>query len=230
MIYSWLLKCVAASVVCCSVLQCVAVSALCCIISTIPHTNRAISTLNSGCGDSWFIVAVCCSICSVLQCVAISSVCCIPTEPFQSETLVAGSMHSFTTLLHTATHCNTLQHPTSYQNSHFKASLWLWWLFVHLLYCYTPQHTATHCNTLQYPTSYQQSHFNSKLWCRWFMYSFTTLLHTAFTTPLRAATRCNTLQHAATHCGTPQHPTNRAISTLNSDADYSRIFDLWGGT
>jgi len=199
MIYSWLLKCVAASVVCCSVLQCVAVSALCCIISTMPHTNRAISTLNSGCGDSWFIVAVCCSICSVLQCVAISSVCCIPTEPFQSETLVAGSMHSFTTLLHTATHCNTLQHPTSYQNSHFKASLWLWWLFVHLLYCYTPQHTATHCNIPPH-TNKVISTLNSGAGdlCIHLLHCYTLhLLHRY--APQHAATHCNTLQHTAAH-------------------------------
>jgi len=49
---------------------------------------------------------------------------------------------SFTTLQHTATHCNTLQHTVAYCSTlqHTAAQ------------CNTLQHTATHCNTLQLVT------------------------------------------------------------------------------
>jgi len=100
--------------------------------------------------------------------------------------------------VHTATHCNTLQHTTK------RTFFFLGAVFQHIMAFrasstrtasrYTLQHTATHCNTLQ------NEYFFS--WVRCFNISWNS-------GPLQSAphrgTHCNTLQHTATHCNTLQH-------------------------
>ena len=93
-------------------------------------------------------VAVCCS---VLQCVESS----IKWSKSESSVALSGvrvsvaleqsSLLLYSTLQHTATHCNTLQHTatdTHVADVALEQSS--------LLLCNTPQHTTTHCNTLQH--------------------------------------------------------------------------------
>ena len=99
------------------------------------------------------------------------------------------------TLQHTATHCNTLQHTATHCNTLSPAfcsssdldDMFTWW------HCNTLQHTATHCNTLICLHDCSATHCNA-------------LQHTA--------THRNTLQHTATHCNTPQHIESRILLIL----------------
>jgi len=85
-----------------------------------------------------------------------------------------------TTLQHTATHCNTLQHiiPEVRLGCFIRRAL------CGLLHCNTLQHTATHCITL-YPKKDQTASFAERsVGCY--------------------TSHCNTLHHTATHCNALQ--------------------------
>ena len=102
------------------------------------------------------------------------------------------------TALHTATHCNTLQHL-----QHMKHTA---------THCNTLQHTATQYNTLQLTATHCNAGRNnyvhaskrtvsrlchnnhSATHCNTLQHTCNILQHTA--------THCNTLQHTATHCNT----------------------------
>jgi len=141
-------------------------------------------------------VAVCCS---VLQCVA---VCCsmLPDSYVCVTCLISAYAFMYAWYdrhfnLHTATHCNTLQHTETHMPHWYMCDM------IDTLNCSTLQYTATHCNTLQ--------HIATLIYMWYDRHS--NLQHTA--------THCNTLQHIATHvphsficdtidtsnCSTPQH-------------------------
>ena len=83
------------------------------------------------------------------------------------------------TMIHTATHCNTL-HCSTLQHT--------------AAHCYTLQHTAAHCSALQHTATRCSTNCSTlhdiALHC-------TTLQHTA--------THGNTLQHTTSHCNTLQY-------------------------
>jgi len=89
---------------------------------------------------------------------------------------------------HTATRCNTLQHPAS---AHIKP---------HVCYrSYThSQHAATRCNTLQHNATQ----------CNTLLRHTYTLMYAAAHLRTRN-THCNTVQHRATRCNTVQHGATR---------------------
>jgi len=104
--------------------------------------------------------------------------------------------------MHTATHCNALQHTASHtaahctalqhtathnsHNTHFVASS-----------TSTPAHTATHCNTLQHTATHCTALHHAAPHC-------TALQHTTHTSWQAHHRLLNTLQHTATHCNTLQ--------------------------
>ena len=101
----------------------------------------------------------------------------------------------YSTLQHSATHCNTLQHTATFCNQ--PCDMTLEWKR-----CYSVQHTVAHCNTLQHTAThctYTATHCNTlyditlELKGRYYVSSmrYSVVQHTA--------TRCNTLQHTATH-------------------------------
>jgi len=109
----------------------------------------------------------------------------------------------YSTLQHTATHCNTLPYTATLTHSHSAAS-----------HCDTLQHTATHYNTLQHSHTCTLphrtvTHYNTLQHSTHshFATHRNTLQHTAThcSTLQHIATHCNTLQHTATHCNTLQH-------------------------
>ena len=79
--------------------------------------------------------------------------------------------------VHTATHCNTLQHKATHHNTLQHTAV----------YCNTPQRTASHCNTPQHTATHRNTLQHTATHCN-------TLQHTA--------THCNTPQHTAIHCNT----------------------------
>jgi len=78
-------------------------------------------------------------------------------------------------LVHTATHCNTLQYTATHCNTLRHTAT----------HCDTLQHTATHCDTLRRTATHRNTLPHTTTHCD-------TLQHTA--------THRNTLQHTATHC------------------------------
>jgi len=104
-----------------------------------------------------------------------------------------------------ATHCNSMQHTTTYCNI-LQLSL--------CCYCrlragpWIVQHTATHCNT--HTATYCNTHGNI-------------LQHTYVATE-HAATHCNTLQHTATH-NTLQH-TSVATATCGQGLGWRNTLQL----
>jgi len=105
------------------------------------------------------------------------------------RTAVAGVPFSVRlTGVHTATHCNTLQHTT-------------------ITHCNTLQHTATHCNTLQHTAAHAQ-HTHCGCECA--------LCRAPYSTLQLLATHCNTLQRTATHCNTLQHTATHYITLQNT--------------
>jgi len=119
-------------------------------------------------------------------CVCVGSVCvrCV-VYTYIHTYIFAHTLHINTyihTLQHTATPCNTLQHPSTPYN--------------------TLQHTATPCNALQHPATHYntlQHTTTQRIPQRHLLYA------------VHPATPCNALQHPATHYNTPQHTTTQRI-------------------
>ena len=110
------------------------------------------------------------------------------------------------TWLHTATHCNTLQHRNSTRRQIVACTaLATPFHCISLQFtatqCNTLQHTATHCNTLQHTTT-QEICASADRCMRSSGYAIS-LQHTAI--------HCNTLQRTATHCNTLQHTATQEI-------------------
>jgi len=127
----------------------------------------------------------------VLQCVAVGCLRDTVCVLLQCEQYLAFVVS--TVSLHTATHCNTLQHTATHgycatpQSSldWFKADLsarpdLIHRKIPHSAHCNTLKHTGTRCNRLQ-----QTATDCNRL--------------------QQTASHCNTLQHTATHCSTLQH-------------------------
>ena len=114
----------------------------------------------------------------------------------------------YSSLQHTATHCNTLQHAATHCNTHNNNSLSLWkkpQAIVERIGVFASlQHTATHCQTLQHTATHGTTHNQNSLSFKrkapgsvqrlWLLLSLQCI-----------ATHCNTLQHTGTHCNTLQH-------------------------
>ena len=134
----------------------------------------------------------------------------------------------YSTLQHTATHCNTLQHTATH--------------------CNTLQHTATHCSALQHAASPFNTlmrvyiyvywcvyiyvywyHCMPTVCCQWQQYSIIDIIVRGgnmryffvrkcvrvghvFVTRLRVRSHCKTARCTATHCNTLQHTaTHRSV-------------------
>jgi len=188
--YTSVLQCAAVSssvlqcvVVCCSVLQCAVVCSICMtrLIHTCDTTDLYVwcdmthscdlheaftwhAWVNNMCGTA-HLYDVTCLICTTYMThpygIPDSFICVVP--------LICMTWHDsciwrvwLSTLQHTATHCNTLQHTVKHTTTHCNTlqhavcmkwhdwCIWRVWLN-------TLQHTATHCNTLQHTVT----HYNT---------------------------------------------------------------------
>ena len=103
-----------------------------------------------------------------------------------------------------ATHCNTLQHPTTPYTMQLTATP-----------CNSPQHNATSC-TQEISTS------QNPVFLRTLLVDAVQGTATHCNTLQHNATHCNTLQHTATHCNTLQHTTKqcRDYNTLQHTATH----------
>jgi len=128
------LQCVA---VCCSVLQCVAV---CCSVLQCIAVCCIVLQCITVCCIVLYCVTVCCS---ALQLVCLFACLCKCKAHWQNRTDNFTHSLAYSPLAArcniTATHCNTLQHTTTFCCNTLKHTT---------TYCYALQHTATHCNTL----------------------------------------------------------------------------------
>ena len=132
----------------------------------------------------------------------------------------------YSTLQHTATHCNTLQSTLQHTATHYhymklgkkkrESSKCNYYInspgamvkahcntLQHTAtYCNTLQHTATHCNTLQHTHTSRNSCMHTATHCNTLQHTHTSrnsCMHEC------SLSHCSTLQHGAVHCNTLQH-------------------------
>ena len=100
---------------------------------------------------------------------------------------------SYSTLQHTATHCNTLHMSMEYLRMPMAR-------LVNVTAHCPLQHTTTHCNTLQHTATHCKT-LNVTAHC-----PLPTATHCSMCTAMsHTATHCNALQHTASHCTAVHH-------------------------
>jgi len=145
-----------------------------------------------------------------------------------------------------ATHCSTLQHATTYCNTH-RARPWA--ACGNPAQPHTLRHTATFCNTLQHTAAHYNTHrahewaacgnpaqphtTHNAIHCNTLQHTatlFNALQHTQSTSmscvrqscaTTYTATHCGPLQHTATHCNTLQHTATHCNTLQHTATHYN---------